>query len=163
MTTAIDFNFRNELIKDNFSLSHCYQCGTCSGACPVALITKGTFNPRKIIEESVIGLSDQLIKSQEPNVWLCTTCQLCVELCPQDVLLTEIFDILKNKCIETGNYPEGYKSQGTMILESGMAVPFSPAILRRREQLGIPKLEMAKVSEIQTLLKETQLAKKISK
>ncbi len=163
MTAVIDFKFRNELIKDNFSLSYCYQCGTCSGACPVALMTRGTFNPRKIIEESVMGLKEQLVRSQEPNVWLCSTCQLCVELCPQDVILTEIFNIIKNKCIETGNFPEGYKSQVSAILESGMAVPFTPAIMRRREQLGIPKLEMAAASEVQKLLKETQLRKKMDK
>lgn len=61
-----------------------------------------------------------------------------------------------------GKYPEGFKSQGTVILETGMAVPFSPAILRRRQQLGIPELEMADVNEIQTLFKETQLDKKLA-
>ncbi len=161
MTVTIDFNFRNEVIKDNFSLSYCYQCGTCSGACPVALMTKGKFNPRILIELSILGLKDRLIQSQQPNVWLCSTCQLCVELCPQDVILTEIFNKIKNKCVESENYPEGFKAQAAAIIEYGMAVPLVPAILRRREQLGIPNLEIAKTSEIQTLLKETELDKKI--
>ncbi|MHA1299077.1 MAG: 4Fe-4S dicluster domain-containing protein [Candidatus Helarchaeota archaeon] len=162
MTITIDFNFKNEVVKDNFSLNYCFQCGTCSGGCPVAAITKGTYNPRKIIEESLLGLKDQLINFQEPNVWLCSTCQLCVELCPQEVFLTEIFNLIKNKCADIGKYPEGFKAQGTVILENGMAMPFSPAILRRRDQLGIPKLEMATKNEIQTLLKATEFDRKIN-
>jgi len=162
MATTIDFKFRNEIIKDNFSLSYCYQCGTCSSACPIALVTKGKFNPRKIIEESLLGLKKYLVKLQKPNVWQCSTCQLCVELCPQEVNLTEIFNLIKNRCVKDGKYPEGFKSQGTMILENAMAIPFQSAILRRREQLGLPKLEMAEVNEIQTLLKETQFDKIIN-
>lgn len=162
MTSSLDFNFRNEVVKNNFSLNYCFQCGTCSGGCPVAAVTKGAYNPRKIIEKSLLGLKDQLINSQEPNVWLCSTCQLCVELCPQEVFLTEIFNLIKNKCADIGKYPEGFKLQSTVILENGMAMPFSPAILRRREQLGIPELEMAKIGEIQTLLKETKLDKKLN-
>ncbi len=161
MATTIDFNFRNEVIKDNFSLSYCFQCGTCSGSCPVAIVTKGRYNPRKIIEESILGLKDSLVNKQEPSVWECSTCQLCVELCPQNVFLTEIFNLIKNKCIEAGKFPEGFKAQASAILEYGMAVPFQDAILRRRDQLGIPKLEMASANEIQTLLKETKLDKKI--
>ena len=91
----VDFEFRNELIKENFSLNYCYQCGTCSSSCPVALITEGEYNPRKIIEQSLLGLKDLLIKDQKPNIWLCCTCQMCVEECPQNVFLTEIFERIK--------------------------------------------------------------------
>lgn len=44
----IDFEFRNDLIKEVFSLSYCYQCETCFSTCPVALVTNGEYNPRKI-------------------------------------------------------------------------------------------------------------------
>ncbi|MHA1535812.1 MAG: 4Fe-4S dicluster domain-containing protein, partial [Promethearchaeota archaeon] len=81
--SVINFEFRNEVLKHNASLSYCYQCSTCSGGCPIALITNGKYNPRKIIEEAILGLHDKLIESQDPNPWLCSTCQKCVELCPQ--------------------------------------------------------------------------------
>ena len=55
-----DFEFRNDLIMEDFSLSYCYQCGTCSSTFPVALITNGDYNPRKIIEQSLLGLKDLL-------------------------------------------------------------------------------------------------------
>ena len=143
------------IINENASLSYCYQCATCSGGCPVALKTGGAYNPRKIIEFSLLGLEDQLINGQSPNIWLCTTCQKCVEYCPQKVFLTEIFTSLKNKAAARGKAPPAFYQQGKSIFDSAMAIPMTPPILRRREQLKLPVIEIAKAEEIQTLLKET--------
>jgi len=153
--SVINFEFRNEVLKHNASLSYCYQCSTCSGGCPVALITNGKYNPRKIIEEAILGLHDKLVEKQEPNPWLCSTCQKCVELCPQKVELTEIFTLIKNRCFKTGKVPNGFVAQGQAVLENGIAIPYSKAILTRREKLGLPVITTAPVNEIQTILKET--------
>ena len=158
----VDFEFRKEFVKEDFSLNYCYQCGSCSSACPVALATEAEFNPRKIIEESILGLKELLIKDQKPNIWLCSTCQMCVEECPQNVFLTEIFDNLKNKIVQTGNYPEAYNAQGNAVLEYGLAIPLTPSILRRREQLGLPNVESANIEEIKKLLTATNFESKIN-
>ena len=159
----IDFEFRNELIKDDFSLNYCYQCGTCSSTCPVALITNGEYNPRKIIEQSLLGLKDLLLKDQKPNVWLCCTCQMCVEECPQNVFLTEIFERIKNKIVLSGEpYPEPFKTQAQSVLDNGLAIPLTPPIIRRRDQLGLPKVESANINEIKKLLDATEFEKKIN-
>jgi heterodisulfide reductase subunit C len=158
----IDFEFRNDLIKEDFSLNYCYQCGTCSSTCPVALITIGEYNPRKIIEQSLLGLKDLLLKDQNPNVWLCCTCQMCVEECPQNVFLTEIFEKIKNMIISSGEpYPEAFKIQAKSVVENGVAIPLTPPILRRRDQLGLPKVESASIDEIKKLLDATEFEKKI--
>ena len=161
--SVINFEFRNEVLKHNASLSYCYQCSTCSGSCPVALITQGSYNPRKIIEEAILGLHDKLIEKQDPNPWLCSTCQTCVELCPQKVELTEIFTLIKNKCFNTGNVPEAFISQGRAVLENGVALPYSKAIITRREKLGLPSIKTAPVDEIKKILKETKFENKIPK
>jgi len=161
--SIINFEFRNEVLKHNASLSYCYQCSTCSGGCPVALITSGKYNPRKIIEEAILGLKDKLVEKQEPNLWLCSTCQKCVELCPQKVELTEIFTLIKNLCFERGNVPEAFITQGQSILENGVAIPYSKAILSRREKLGLPEIKTASVDEIKTILKETNFENRIPK
>jgi len=158
----VDFEFRKEIVKEEFSLNYCYQCGSCSSACPVALATEGEYNPRKIIEESLLGLKELLIKDQKPNIWLCSTCQMCVEECPQNVFLTEIFDKLKNKIVQTGNYPEAYNAQGNAVLEYGLAIPLTSSILRRREQLGLPNVESANIEEIKKLLTATNFESKIN-
>ncbi len=153
--SVINFEFRNEVLKHNASLSYCYQCSTCSGGCPIALLTEGKYNPRLIIEEAILGLQDKLIEMQDPNLWLCSTCQKCVELCPQKVELTEIFTLIKNRCFEEGEVPSGFVSQGKAVLDNGVAIPFSNAILARRKKLGLPEIKTASVDEIKTLLKVT--------
>ncbi len=161
--SVINFDFRNQVIKHNASLSYCYQCSTCSGGCPVALLTNGEYNPRKIIEEAILGLQDKLVIVQDPNPWLCSTCQKCVELCPQKVELTEIFTLIKNKCFEEGMYPEAFHAQGQAVLESGIAIPYSKAVLSRREKLGLPIITTAPIEEIKTLLRETNFEQNIIK
>ena len=161
--SVINFEFRNEVLKHNASLSYCYQCSTCSGGCPVALITNGKYNPRKIIEEAILGLQEKLVDKQEPNPWLCSTCQKCVELCPQKVELTEIFTLIKNKCFKTGKVPEGFIAQAQAVLENGVAIPYSKAILSRREKLDLPEINTAPIKEIKTILEETNFENYIPK
>jgi heterodisulfide reductase subunit C len=104
-----------------------------------------------------------LVEKQEPNSWLCSTCQKCVELCPQKVELTEIFTLIKNLCFESGNVPEAFIAQGQAVLENGVAIPYSKAILTRREKLGLPTIKTAPVDEIKKILIETNFEKHIPK
>ncbi|MFX1343952.1 MAG: 4Fe-4S dicluster domain-containing protein [Promethearchaeota archaeon] len=162
--SVINFEFRNKVLKHNASLSYCYQCSTCSGGCPVALITNGKYNPRKIIEEAILGLKDKLVETQEPNPWLCSTCQTCVELCPQKVELTEIFTLIKNLCFESGSkVPDAFVAQASSVFENGVAIPYSKAILTRREKLGLPTIKTAPVDEIKKILIETNFEKNLPK
>ena len=159
----VNFEFKNEIVKKDFSLNYCYQCGTCSSTCPVAFASEGEYNPRKIIEQTLLGLKDLLIKEQKPNIWLCSTCQMCVEECPQNVFLTEIFENLKNKIVQTGeNYPEAFKVQAKALLDNGVAISLTPPIIRRREELKLPSVESADINELRKLLVSTNFEKKIN-
>jgi heterodisulfide reductase subunit C len=86
-----------------------------------------------------------------------------VELCPQKVELTEIFILIKNRCFEAKKYPEAFYSQGQAVLNDGVAIPYSNAIITRRKKLGLPEIKTALVDEIKTLLKETNFEKNIIK
>ena len=161
--SSINFNFRKKVLSHNASLSYCYQCATCSSGCPIALLTNGKYNPRKIIEMAILGLQKELIEDQIPSVWLCSTCQKCVELCPQKVELTGIFELIKNLCFNEGKLPESFLAQGQAVYENGIAIPYSKAILSRREKLELPQIKTAPIGEIQTLMKETNFDKNIGK
>lgn len=163
MTVSINYKFRQEVMKHNASLSYCYQCSTCSGGCPVALLTEGKYNPRKIIEEAILGLQEKLLEAQEPNPWLCSTCQKCVELCPQNVELTEIFTLIKNDCFNIGKVPDAFIAQGRAVMDYGVAIPYSKAIETRREQLGLPTIKTAGMDDIKAILAETKFDNKIPK
>ncbi len=162
MGLTIDFDFRKSMLKHNFSLNYCYQCGTCSGGCPIARITNGAYNPRRIMEAAILGFSDKLTKDLKPNIWLCTFCQLCVEQCPQHVELTEVFLQIKNVAVREGNAPAAFQSQAEIILETGVAVPLGSAMAKRREKLGLPKLKTPPVDEVQKLLKGIGFDKQIN-
>jgi heterodisulfide reductase subunit C len=163
---TIDFEFRNEIIKSDIgsTLAYCYQCATCSGACPVAQVTGGRYNPRRLILDALLGLKERIFgEANAFSVWGCTVCDTCDEVCPQKVELTEIFTILKNKSIERGEGPEHYTSQASVILENGKAIPMQTAIERRREQLGLPKIMAPDTEEVKKLLEATKLSEKLPK
>ena len=59
---TIDFNFRNQILGNDIgnTLAYCYQCATCSGACPVAQVTEGRYNPRRLILDALLGLKEKI-------------------------------------------------------------------------------------------------------
>ena len=146
-------------------LKYCYQCARCTDVCPVAKVTDGKYNPRPLIMNSFLGLKDTIFLGKENNfnIWGCTVCDTCDEICPQKIELTEIFTVLKNMSIKRGEGPDYYTTQATSIYESGKAIPMQSAIERRRDQLGLPKVEPPAVEEVQKLLNETKLNKIIEK
>ena len=136
---AISSEFRKELSKSEIgkTINFCYQCGTCSGICPALRYTK-EFNPRQIIENSLLGFKEKLING--PMIWYCTTCHSCLEVCPQAVQVSEIMFQLKNLATQKGNLPENFRLEGQSVANSGMNIPSSPAITRRRTQLKLPEI-----------------------
>jgi len=136
---SISSEFRKELSQNEIgkTINFCYQCGTCSGICP-ALRYTGTFNPRRIIENSLLGFKDKLING--PMIWNCTTCHSCLEVCPQAVRVSEIMFQLKNLAVKIGNLPENFRMEGQNVATTGMNIPSSAAISRRRAQLKLPEV-----------------------
>ncbi|MBD3194783.1 MAG: 4Fe-4S dicluster domain-containing protein [Candidatus Lokiarchaeota archaeon] len=163
---TIDFEFRNQIIQNDIgsTLAYCYQCATCSGACPVAQVTQGRYNPRRLILDALLGLKERMFGPEHSfDIWGCTVCDTCDEVCPQKVELTEIFTILKNMSVERGEAPEYYTAQASTILEFGKAIPMQSAIERRRDQLGLPKILAPDAKEVQKILKLTKLPEKLPK
>ena len=139
------------------TLYACFQCGTCSEGCLVASVSEGEYNPRLIMEAVILGQQKLLIEQLKPNMWLCSTCQKCVEQCPQNIEVTEIFTKLKNESYNKGTSPDSINMQVQMVFDNGVAIPLTPPIARRRGQLGLPEIKTADVKEIQELLKEAHL------
>lgn len=149
------------LIKQNPSLYPCLQCGTCTEHCPVSEITKGDYNPRSNILGARFGYKDLLLGGDELGIWGCTICDTCNEVCPQNIELTEIFTFLKNQSIALGKGPEFVYSQIKAVFDNAKAIPSQPAIERRREQLGLPAVVAPNVNEVQTLLRNLEIDKKL--
>ncbi|MEM2047923.1 MAG: 4Fe-4S dicluster domain-containing protein, partial [Candidatus Jordarchaeales archaeon] len=102
----INTRFRKELAElheEGETINFCYQCATCSGICPVFRYNS-KYNPRRLIEGMLTGKKDELI--HDPNIWLCTVCHNCTEVCPQGVRVSELLATLRNLAPKAGNLPE---------------------------------------------------------
>ena len=140
------------LIQNNPSLYPCLQCGSCTATCPVSDITEGDFNPRKIINNLLIGSKDTILIDKEPNVWDCTNCYSCDEICPQGVKLSEIFYFLKNSLAELKEAPDGFLSEAEMVYNFGVSIPPQDVIKKRREILELPSRPENDIQEIQDMM-----------
>jgi len=101
-----------KLKKIGLEISKCYQCGTCTGDCPVAKIDY-RFNPRKIV----------LATSNESSVdtsllWMCATCYKCYR-CPRDVKPAEVIGVARKLKAKEGESPKIAKAFSELLKEYG--------------------------------------------
>jgi len=133
-------------------LNVCYQCGTCSGGCPVARIVP-KYNIRRIIKEAREGRIDIANKI----LWFCSTCYLCYERCPQDVKPIQIVHEITNLVSKKGCAPMPIKEGNRSILATGRIVEVSRLTQQKRKQLGLPELKLDVSKDFRKIAKLTGL------
>ena len=79
------------------SLKKCYQCATCSVACPVSP-TNNPY-PRKEMIWAQWGMKDQLMS--DIDIWLCHNCGTCSDLCPRGAKPGDLIAALRNMAYRT--------------------------------------------------------------
>ena len=79
--------------------SRCFDCGTCTGVCPVSR-AESAFDPRRIIHMIKMGLKEQLLGSEA--IWFCSHCDTCAFVCPQEVVFSNVVDVLREMAIKEG-------------------------------------------------------------
>ncbi len=85
-----------ELVMNVSDIQRCYQCGTCTGDCPVAWVNE-EFNPRRIVLSLQVNGQDL----RNESVWLCAMCFKCLR-CPRDVKPVEVFSQMRRMAISSG-------------------------------------------------------------
>jgi heterodisulfide reductase subunit C2 len=78
------------------NVNRCYQCGKCTAGCQLA--DEMDFPPSRMmrmLQTKEEGLLQQLLNSK--TIWLCVSCQNCVERCPMSIDIPKIMDYLREK------------------------------------------------------------------
>ncbi len=74
------------------TLKKCYQCATCSVACPVS--PANSPYPRKEMVWASWGLKDKL--ENDIDLWLCHNCGNCADLCPRGARPADLMSAARN-------------------------------------------------------------------
>jgi len=131
-----DLNFIKEVgVLGGEDLKKCYQCATCSVACPISPDTKPF--PRKEMIAASWGLKDKLVGNAD--IWLCHNCGDCSTLCPREAKPGDVLAALRSYTIEEYAQPK--------VLARAMKDPKKLPIL-----LAIPAILFLVVGTITGLL-----------
>lgn len=122
----------------------CEQCGKCTSICPVTRYMGG-FNPRKIIGRVSLGRFEDLYDSYD--IWTCTSCLKCRELCPENISPYDVIIILRNLAVRRGHkHPSSYREFVDKVVETGLALDINDVrngtkAWMNRKSLGLPSID----------------------
>lgn len=92
-----DSEFIKEIIgQGGDSLKKCFQCATCSVACPISPDNKPF--PRKEMIAASWGLKDRLVANHD--IWLCHQCGDCSTLCPRGAKPGDVLAAVRSYAIK---------------------------------------------------------------
>jgi heterodisulfide reductase subunit C len=96
--TTISKDFLEHLL-DVDKLKYCYECGICTGACPMTELLGKDYNPRSLLGK-IMSDPDTVLASDD--LWLCAWCYRCHRRCNQALKLPEIFLSLRRIAAQRG-------------------------------------------------------------
>ncbi|NQT19240.1 MAG: 4Fe-4S dicluster domain-containing protein [Planctomycetes bacterium] len=85
------------------NVSACYQCGKCTGGCPVQ--PDLDLSPSRVLRFVQLGLEDKALSNE--TIWCCAACGTCTSRCPIGIDLVSIMDTLRAFAERKGISPPG--------------------------------------------------------
>jgi heterodisulfide reductase subunit C2 len=133
----IDPNFKQAVMDAGAeSVAICFQCGTCTGACPSGRRTP--YRIRQLVRRAVMGLKDDVIS--DDTIWMCTTCYECQERCPRGIKIVDVVKIVRNYAAQAGYMAPAHKMTGSFVIKTGHGVPINDATQELRKRVGLDQL-----------------------
>ncbi len=135
----------------NTDILTCFQCGTCHASCPSGKYT--SLNIRKIVRDSIKkDVSDQ------PELWMCTTCYNCQERCPRGIKVTDAVLTLRSEAVRKGKILPAHRKVCNFLIRTGQSIPLDDKHLDIRKKLNLRTDEASwkkALKEVKVLLRST--------
>jgi heterodisulfide reductase subunit C len=87
------------------TLSNCYQCGNCTGGCPVSY--EMDYGPSQIIR--LLQLGEEELVTNANSRWVCVGCLQCYSRCPKCVSAANILEALRQLTLRKGEDHENIR------------------------------------------------------
>ena len=149
-----DFKFEVAETYEGKTVLWCVQCGMCTSNCPYSDVLD--VKPHQVIKMVLLGMREQAISCK--SIWLCSTCFMCAERCPQGVELGRVMFALKNIAAREKGVPEGFRLVGQQVIQTGRAMEITASREKERERLELPKTQTDS-EDIKSLLKKLKFDK----
>jgi len=82
--------------RSGCNILECYQCGKCSGTCPVSMYMDIT--PRQVMQFIKLGMKDEVLVAN--SSWFCLTCAACSGRCPRQIDIPRVMETIRHIAIE---------------------------------------------------------------
>ena len=151
-----EFKRRVMAIPGADKLTYCFQCGTCTAACPIGRRVE-EFRPRSIARMAILGLKKPLFSGE--LLWLCAGCYACQERCPQQVRPTDVIAALRSIAVQDGIIHPSLKMKTELIAKHGRLYEITEFEDMMREEMGLPPVPKVKIEDIRSLMKGVGLDK----
>lgn len=150
----VDFKRKVAEMLEGKTYLYCFQCSTCTAVCPVA--AAADVKPHQIMRMTALGMKNRVLISK--MIWLCTTCFMCTERCPQGVKVCEVMFNLKNIASRDVGFSSNLKLVGQNIYKFGTIYKIEPDSFDR-EDLHLPSIPKVDVEDYRKIMKKTQFDK----
>ncbi len=95
-------------------LKYCYECGICTASCPMAELMGEHYNPRTLLEKTVLNPENVPTPCA---LWMCAWCYQCYRRCPQALKLPDIFHQMRIAAVKKG-YTQSFEKAVQRIVQN---------------------------------------------
>ncbi len=89
---AISVSLRRKIKEiSGQDIGKCYQCGTCSGSCPMTEHMK--CYPRQLMALAQLSHEERLAEVDTP--WVCASCHSCEVRCPRGIDIPRVMEAIR--------------------------------------------------------------------
>lgn len=101
-TTGAGSDFLERMKREcGEDLSRCYQCGNCTGSCPVSFAMDMPVS--QIIRMVQLGQEEAVARAN--SMWLCVSCLQCQSRCPKCLDPSRVMEALRRLSLRQGQSP----------------------------------------------------------